>query len=72
MGSLMAILDAYADLEEKINVTRDPSISKLVNFNSNSTTPIHRWYYFKEGFSHEPVVQVIGEFFNNNGTNYRM
>ncbi len=69
MGSLMAILDAYADLEEKINVTRDPSISKLVNFNSNSTTPIHRWYYFKEGFSHELVEQVIGEFFNNNGTN---
>jgi len=69
MGSLMAILSSYADLEKKINVTRDPSISKLVSFNSNSTTPIHRWYYFKEGFSHELVEQVIDEFFNNNGTN---
>lgn len=65
----MSILGTYANLEENINVIRDSSISKLVNFSSNSKTPIHRWYYFKEGFSHELVEQVIDEFFYNNGTN---
>jgi len=65
----MAVLREYAELEDKFDVSKVPSISKLVNFNSNSTTPIHRWYYFKEGFSHKLVDQVTDEFFHANGTN---
>jgi hypothetical protein len=65
----MSIFESYAELEEKIEINNAPSLSKLVNFNSNLKTPIHRWYYFKEGFSHKLVEKMIDEFFRNNGTN---
>ncbi len=38
------------------------------SFKQNKNKPVHRWYYFKEGFSSELVKQIISEYYPNNGS----
>jgi hypothetical protein len=54
----------YSVLENRIPVRIDPTgrLKELVNFKNNARTPVHRWYYFKEGYSHELVEKLLTEF----------
>lgn len=52
----------YKNLEQKTSVKRNKKIKKLVNFKKNLNLPIHRWFYFKEGYSEELVNYLIKRF----------
>ena len=57
-------LISYSELEKEIPVKIDRTgrLKDLVNFKMNEVTPVHRWYYFKEGYSHELVEKLLTEF----------
>lgn len=41
----------YEEIENKINILHDSSVSNLVHPSSSQLAPIHNWYHFKEGFA---------------------
>lgn len=54
----------YSNLAKELSVRIKPvhSLDWLVNFRDNTTMPVHRWYYFKEGYSHQLVKKLLTEF----------
>ncbi len=52
----LKILD---ELQEKYPVSENEEFSKLVNFEKNKELPIHRWFYYKQGYSNELVKKLI-------------
>jgi DNA modification methylase len=42
-----------------MKVTPSPEFNKLVTFIPNKRTPIHNWYYYKEGYSRDLVQHFI-------------
>jgi len=62
--SIKNIPKLYSQLEEELNIVIKlaPNFEKLVNFRNNETMPVHRWYYFKEGYSHQFVEKLLKEF----------
>ena len=48
-------------LEEKFEVDLDPEYSELVNFEINKVLPIHRWFYYKQGYSDKLIEKLIKE-----------
>jgi hypothetical protein len=58
------VSEAYAGLAKElaIRIEAAPSLDRLVNFHDNAVMPVHRWYYFKEGYSHQLVRKLLAEF----------
>lgn len=54
----------YSELEKEIPLRMDITgrLKELVNFKTNAITPVHRWYFFKEGYSHQLVEKLLNEF----------
>ena len=61
---MLDIVISYSELEKEISVKRDETsrLKKLVNFKINELMPIHKWYYFKEGYSYQLVERLLNEF----------
>ncbi|MFI6160312.1 hypothetical protein ACIA59_10225 [Micromonospora haikouensis] len=49
----------YLQLEDGINVSETGDYATLVTPNGNSSQPVHRWFHFKEAFSHRLLSRVI-------------
>jgi hypothetical protein len=49
----------YRKLESALPVTNSGNYATLVTPNGNSTEPIHRWFHFKEAFSHRLVHRIL-------------
>lgn len=58
------LVELYNSLAQELAISIEtvPSLDWLVNFSDNTTMPIHRWYYFKEGYSHQLVKKLLAEF----------
>ncbi|WP_431935028.1 hypothetical protein [Micromonospora sp. RP3T] len=53
-------LDAhYRNLEEGITLSDTGDYGTLVTPNGNSSQPVHRWFHFKEAFSHRLLERVV-------------
>ena len=51
--------EKYKELDYTFNTYMDTTYEKLVNFSQVRNKPIHRWFYFQEGYSPELVVKLI-------------
>jgi len=56
------ILAEYDALEARLRFVEAPEYATLVNFNRNAKRPIHGWYYFKEGFGSELVLDLLDRY----------
>ncbi len=56
------ILAEYDDLEARLRFVEAPEYANLVNFNRNAKRPIHGWYYFKEGYGAELVLDLLDRY----------
>jgi DNA modification methylase len=54
-----SFLDRYRDLDEQFNVHKDLSYEYLVNFSKIKNEPIHRWFYYQEGYSPRLVEKIF-------------
>ena len=52
----------YKELDIKFNTHIDRKYEYLVNFSQIKNNPIHRWYYYQEGYSPELVHSIINHF----------
>jgi DNA modification methylase len=53
------ILAEYDTLESKLRFVEAPEYAALVNFNKNAKLPIHGWYYFKEGYGSDLILDLL-------------
>lgn len=49
----------YKKLDKKYFVKYDNSYQYLVNFSQTKDSPIHRWFYYQEGYSPNLVIEMI-------------
>lgn len=56
----------YKKLDEKFNTNVDYSYEYLVNFSQVKNDPIHRWFYYQEGYSPQLVINLFN-YLNLNG-----
>lgn len=61
---LLSIVGSYPRLENElgIEIKDAPYLKELVSFKKNDEVPVHRWYYFKEGYSCQLVEKFLNEF----------
>ena len=52
-------LEILEKLQKKYPVEKNKEFSQLVNFEKNKELPIHRWFYYKQGFSDELIKKLI-------------
>jgi hypothetical protein len=52
-------LDRYRDLDAQFNVHKDLTYEYLVNFSKIKNEPIHRWFYYQEGYSPRLVEKIF-------------
>ena len=52
-------LEILEGLQKKYPITKNEEFSQLVNFEKNKELPIHRWFYYKQGYSDELVKKLI-------------
>ena len=52
-------LQEYKKLDKEFNTRKDNSYEYLVNFSQTSNEPIHRWFYYQEGYSPQLVVNIF-------------
>ncbi|NPA86481.1 MAG: site-specific DNA-methyltransferase [Candidatus Diapherotrites archaeon] len=45
-----------------MRIVERPELAKLVTFVPNKNLPVHRWFYYKEGFSRDLVKMLLDEF----------
>jgi len=58
--SVSALISAYDSFEQTLSVREaTDATAALVVFNGNKATPVHRWFGFKEGFSHTLFEWVV-------------
>lgn len=53
------LLREYKHLDNLLNTHKDYSYEYLVNFSRTKDLPIHRWFYFVEGYSPKLVVNIL-------------
>lgn len=53
------LIEDYRILDKKYNTHVDNAYEKLVNFSQTKDLPIHRWFYFVEGYSPKLVENII-------------
>jgi hypothetical protein len=51
---------AYKDLDKQFNTHRDSSYQHLVHFSRGMSEPIHRWFYYQEGYYPQLVLNIFG------------
>jgi SAM-dependent methyltransferase len=49
----------YSELQGSFQVDYTPAFASLVVASQNAEVPIHRWFHFKEGFSHQLLDSVL-------------
>ena len=54
-----SLLREYIRLDKVANTHKDYSYEYLVNFSQTKDLPIHRWFYFVEGYSPKLVINVL-------------
>ena len=52
-------LKEYQRLDANFNTHKDSSYKYLVNFSQTFNEPIHRWYYYQEGYSPQLVINIL-------------
>jgi hypothetical protein len=52
-------LKVLDELQKICPVSKNEEFSKLVNFEKNKELPLHRWFYYKQGYSDELVKKLI-------------
>jgi DNA modification methylase len=58
----------YKNLDIEYNTRYDLSYQYLVNFSKTKDLPIHRWFYYQEGYSPELVKKIFNYLNLNNKT----
>jgi len=59
----------YKKLDVEFNTRYDLSYQYLVNFSKTKNLPIHRWFYYQEGYSPELIKKVL-KYLNLNGSTH--
>ncbi|MDT9189658.1 MAG: hypothetical protein P5681_17785 [Limnospira sp. PMC 894.15] len=54
--------DTFDELERSLPFVEDNSWGNLLRFTDNLTSPIHRWFLFKEGYSYKLVDKILDRF----------
>lgn len=49
----------FKRLDSEFNVRYDSSYQSLVNFSQTKDLPIHRWFYYQEGYSPELIRKIL-------------
>jgi len=49
----------YQKLDREFNVYKDDTYKYLVNFSQINDKPIHRWFYYQEGYSPQLVINIL-------------
>ena len=49
----------YQNFDKSFNTHKDESYEYLVNFSNVASKPIHRWFYYQEGYSPELVTKIL-------------
>ena len=49
----------FDEIERELPFCDDDSLCRMLTFAQNLQVPIHRWYHFKEGYSHHLVTEII-------------
>lgn len=53
------LLATYKSFDKKYNTHKDDNYEYLVNFSQTKDLPIHRWFYFVEGYSPKLVTDLF-------------
>jgi DNA modification methylase len=59
----------YKKLDVEFNTRYDLTYQYLVNFSKTKNLPIHRWFYYQEGYSPELIKKVL-KYLNLNGSTH--
>lgn len=59
----------YKKLDKEFNTRYDLSYQYLVNFSKTKNLPVHRWFYYQEGYSPELIKKVL-KYLNLNGNTH--
>lgn len=59
----------YKKLDIEFNTRYDLTYQYLVNFSKTKNLPIHRWFYYQEGYSPELIKKVL-KYLNLNGSTH--
>lgn len=59
----------YKKLDVEFNTRHDLTYQYLVNFSKTKNLPIHRWFYYQEGYSPELIKKVLN-YLNLNGSTH--
>jgi len=61
---IAGILRSYISFEKELQVKTNEAhdLKGLINSKTTETTPIHRWYYFKESYSDQLIGNMLAEF----------
>ncbi len=51
--------NAYNELDRQFNARRDSSYQYLVHFSRTMNEPIHRWFYYQEGYFPQLVLRIL-------------
>ncbi|MBI1935472.1 modification methylase [Candidatus Woesearchaeota archaeon] len=54
-----ALFQNYKERDRKLNVYSNFSYKYLVNFSQTKELPIHRWFYYQEGYSPKLVKNIL-------------
>lgn len=49
----------FEEIECNLPFREDDSFKGMLTFAQNLEIPVHRWYYFKEGYSHQLVTTIL-------------
>jgi len=58
--------EEYRRLDKEFNTHKDTSYEYLVNFSQTRNEPIHRWFYYQEGYSPQLVINILNYLQMNN------
>jgi len=53
------LIKNYTELDVKYHTNIDNSYHSLVNFSQTKNSPIHRWFYYQEGYSPDLVIHIF-------------
>jgi hypothetical protein len=56
---MVELLQLYREIQKDIQIIHDNKFSDLVHPSSTQQAPVHNWYHFKEGFSHNLLNNII-------------
>jgi hypothetical protein len=66
---MLVFYNEYKKLDVEFNTRYDLTYQYLVNFSKTKNLPIHRWFYYQEGYSPELIKKVL-KYLNLNGSTH--